>query len=98
MQNFKTIYAPILKLAIPIMFIQLCQASLGLVDTIIAGQFHYQDLAGVGLGSNIWTPIVILFTGILYALIPKFSAAASNQDVEQIHTLLKQGRKKTLTF
>jgi len=93
MQNFKTIYAPILKLAIPIMFIQLCQASLGLVDTIIAGQFHYQGLAGVGLGSNIWTPIVILFTGILYALIPKFSAAASNQDVEQIHTLLKQGRK-----
>ena len=91
MQEFKTIYTPILKLAIPIMFIQLCQASLGLIDTIIAGQYHYQDLAGVGLGSNIWTPITILFIGILYALIPKFSAAASNQNTSLILHLFLQG-------
>lgn len=62
-----TIIKPILKLAIPLILIQLCQASLGIVDAMVAGQYNYKDLAAVGLGSAIWTP-VFLFYGCVICL------------------------------
>lgn len=75
------------------MFIQICQASLGLVDTLLAGQYHYKDLAAVGLASNIWTPIAILIIGIMYALVPKFSSADAKQDNEACAKLLALGKR-----
>ncbi|MFD2015937.1 MATE family efflux transporter [Vibrio olivae] len=74
-----SIYQPLIKIAIPIIFIQVCQASLGLFDTLIAGRYHFQHLAGVGLGSNLWTPVITLATGVLYALVPKSRQAQANE-------------------
>lgn len=51
MSIFATIYRPLLALVLPLIFIQICQASLGLIDTMVAGQYGYRDLASVGLGS-----------------------------------------------
>lgn len=86
------IYIPILKLALPLILIQLCQASLGLINTLVAGQYSYQDLAAVGLGSSIWTPVFILFTGILYVLVPKISMLEKNKDDSKMNALFKQGK------
>ncbi len=93
MKKKPPIYMALIKLALPLMFIQICQASLGLVDTLLAGQYHYRDLAAVGLASNIWTPIAILITGIMYALVPKFSAADGQQNPETCAKLLALGKR-----
>ncbi len=93
MKKKPPIYMALIKLALPLMFIQICQASLGLVDTLLAGQYHYQDLAAVGLASNIWTPIAILITGIMYALVPKFSAADGQQDTQTSASLIVLGKR-----
>lgn len=98
MNIFKDISIPILKLALPLILIQLCQASLGLINTLVAGKYNYQDLAGIGLGSSIWTPIFILFTGILYVLVPKVSMLKHQQDGKQIATLFQQGKNIALTL
>lgn len=98
MNIFKDISIPILKLALPLILIQLCQASLGLVNTLVAGKYNYHDLAGIGLGSSIWTPIFILFTGILYVLVPKVSMLKHQQDGQQIATLFQQGKNIALTL
>ncbi|WP_111894470.1 MATE family efflux transporter [Acinetobacter sp. MB5] len=98
MNIFKDISIPILKLALPLILIQLCQASLGLVNTLVAGKYNYHDLAGIGLGSSIWTPIFILFTGILYVLVPKVSMLKHQQDGKQIAILFQQGKNIALTL
>ncbi|MFH4666798.1 MATE family efflux transporter [Vibrio cidicii] len=94
--SMNSIYLPLIRIALPIIFIQICQASLGLIDTLIAGRFDYRHLAGVGLGSNLWTPVVMLGTGVLYALLPKVSAAASRADHSAMHELYLHGRVNTL--
>ncbi len=94
--NIKHIYLPIIKIAIPIIFIQVCQASLGLIDTLVAGQYHFQHLAGVGLGSNLWTPVVTLGTGVLYALVPRVSTAVSQHNYQEMHTLYQHGKNNAL--
>ena len=96
MKIVKDISIPVLNLAFPLILIQLCQASLGLINTMVAGRYNYLDLAGIGLGSNIWAPVFILFTGILYVLVPKFSTLKHQQDSHQVVFLLKQGKKVAL--
>ncbi|CAM3898749.1 Multidrug resistance protein NorM [Vibrio aerogenes CECT 7868] len=90
------IVTPVLKLAIPIMFIQVCQASLGLADTFVAGRYNVIDLAGIGLGSSLWTPVLTLITGVLYALVPKISASASTGRYTQMQQLFQHGKKITV--
>lgn len=93
MQQENKIYKPLFKLALPLIIVQLCQASLGLVDTLVAGQYHYADLAGVGLGSALWTPVLVFFTGVLYVIVPKFSAFGhtnnSNEPIELFNSAKK---------
>ncbi len=98
MKKKVSIYKALIKLALPLMFIQVCQASLGLIDTVIAGQYDYRDLAAVGLASNIWTPIAILITGIMYALVPKFSAAMGKQDFANVAMLLRIGKRNAIVL
>ncbi|EPJ48914.1 MAG: hypothetical protein OFPII_03900 [Osedax symbiont Rs1] len=90
---------PIMKLALPLMIIQLCQASLGLMDTLIAGRYFYKDLAAIGLGSNLWTPVGMLITGILYVLVPRISALTANSADESaaaLADLRQQGERLAL--
>ena len=67
-RKFSVEYKNLIVVAAPLVFIQLCQASLGLVDTLLAGQYHFVDLAAVGLGSAVWTSIFIFLAGTLYVL------------------------------
>ncbi len=90
---------PIMKLALPLMVIQLCQASLGLMDSLIAGRYFYQDLAAVGLGSNLWTPVGIFITGVLYVLVPRISALAADSQSSSgsdLADLRRQGERLAL--
>lgn len=93
MNTVKEIAVPILKLALPLILIQLCQASLGLINTIIAGRYHYLDLAAIGLGSNIWAPVFIFCTGVLYVLVPKFAVYKQQQAAVDAAELYQQAKK-----
>ncbi|MDO5679606.1 MAG: MATE family efflux transporter [Pelistega sp.] len=83
----------LIKLALPLMFIQLCQASLSLIDTLMAGRFHYADLAAVGLGSAVWSTIYILLVGILYVLVPKFAKAQTLEQGQERKQLFEIAKK-----
>ena len=92
----KEIAVPILKQALPLILIQICQASFGLINTIIAGRYHYLDLAGIGLGSNIWTPVFVFCTGALYVLVPKFSFFKQQQDHAEAIQLYRRAKRLAL--
>ncbi|MFD2176718.1 MATE family efflux transporter [Veronia pacifica] len=98
MNNLGSAIVSLLKLALPLMVIQLSQVSLGFTDTIIAGQYFYKDLAAVGLGSNLWTPFGILMTGILYILIPKVSEVNldDSKHKKSLSSLRAEGEKLAL--
>jgi MATE family multidrug resistance protein len=93
MSIFSGIYRPLLALALPLILIQVCQASLGLIDTMVAGQYNYKDLAGVGLGSAMWSPVFILMTGIMYVLVPKMSDFAASGRQDEMYRLFLKGKK-----
>ena len=43
-----------LNLALPLMISNLAMVGMGVVDTIMAGQYRAEDLAGLAIGGNVW--------------------------------------------
>lgn len=68
-QEFRSLYS----LASPILFSQLLQSSVMLVDTLMAGHYSANDLSGVAIGGSIWFPIALMLNGIIAALTPTVS-------------------------
>jgi len=81
----------LIKLALPILFAQLALTGLGVVDTVMSGRVGTNDLAAIGLGTNIMLPIFIFATGILLAITPMVSKANGKQDVSSVSLFLYQG-------
>ena len=52
---------------------QLAQMGMGVADTVMAGRYGSEDLAGVALGSSILWPTMILFMGVIQAVTPTVS-------------------------
>ena len=57
----------------PILVAQLAQMANGVIDTVMAGNASADDLAGVAIGSSLWTPIFLFFMGTLSAMQPIIS-------------------------
>ncbi|MEZ5573616.1 MAG: MATE family efflux transporter [Halioglobus sp.] len=55
----------LLAIAWPMLIAQLAQVGTGVVDTIMAGQYHADDLAAVAIGYNIWLPLYLVFSGVM---------------------------------
>lgn len=53
------------KLGVPILIAQLAQTAMGVVDTLMAGRYHADDLAAVAIGNSLSLPIVLLIAGIM---------------------------------
>lgn len=60
----------LLGLTLPILVTQFAQTGMGLIDTIMAGSLSANDLAGVSVGAGLFLPIMLFFTGILFATTP----------------------------
>ncbi len=54
-------------------FTQLSQMGMGVMDTIMAGRVSAVDLAGVALGSNLFWPGILFVVGVLLSLTPSIS-------------------------
>ncbi len=57
----------LVQLAAPLLAAQLLVTGTSTVDTIMAGNYHADDLAGVAIGNSIWMPLYLLVAGLLIA-------------------------------
>ena len=78
------------RLIIPILVTQFAQAGLGLIDTIMAGQFSPTDLAAIAVGVGLWLPVMLLFSGIMIATTPLVAEANGARTQEKIATIARQ--------
>ncbi|MFM1651058.1 MATE family efflux transporter [Brevibacillus sp. B_LB10_24] len=60
----------LLTVLLPILISQLALFSMTFFDTIMSGHASPTDLAGVAIGSSIWSPVQAGLTGILLAVTP----------------------------
>lgn len=78
----------ILKLTAPILATQLAQVGMGTIDTLMSGYVSTRDLAGVAIGSAVWTPVWLFLAGVLVALSPAIAKANAANHKEQLPKLL----------
>ena len=57
-------------LTAPLVVTQISQMGMTVVDVVITGRYGYVDQAGVGLGTSLFWPIMLLLTGTLMAVTP----------------------------
>lgn len=88
--DFKSYSLRLGILALPILITQFCQAALGVVDAIMAGQVSALDLAAVAVGSGIWLPLFLLATGILIATTPLIGEAIGQNNHDQVPSITQQ--------
>lgn len=77
-------------LSLPILITQLCQAGLGLIDTIMAGQVSALDLSGVAIGSGLWLPTFLFAIGVLIATTPLIGEAIGKNQANKIPFITQQ--------
>lgn len=88
---FKTETRLLFKLALPILLAQFALTGLGVVDTLMSGWVGTNDLAAIGLGSNIMLPVFIFSTGVLLAITPLVSKANGQKNTQNVSLYLIQG-------
>jgi len=88
---FKTETRLLFKLALPILLAQFALTGLGVVDTLMSGWVGTNDLAAIGLGSNIMLPVFIFSTGVLLAITPLVSKANGQKNPHNVSLYLIQG-------
>src|SRR5690554_4487261 len=75
----------------PILIAQLAQMANAVIDTVMAGRASAADLAGVGIGSSLWVPILFFFVGTLSALQPTISRHCGAGRLERVMPATWQG-------
>ncbi len=89
--EFKSESRQLFKLALPILLAQFALTGLGVVDTIMSGWVSTDDLAAIGLGTNIMLPVFIFGTGILLAITPLVSKAKGQDENQKIRIFVLHG-------
>src|SRR5690606_16212722 len=78
-------------LGAPILIAQLAQMANGVIDTVMAGHASAEDLAGVGIGTSLWVPVLLFFIGTLNALQPTISGQYGARQLDRIMPVAWQG-------
>jgi multidrug resistance protein, MATE family len=80
-----------LKLAIPLIGVQLSQAAIGFVDTLMMGRMGMETLAAGGLAALTFGVFVHTATGITMSVSPLVATAYGAGDKPQIERVVQQG-------
>ncbi len=81
----------LIRLGLPILLGMLAQIGMNFVDTLMAGRYSADALAGVGVANSLWSPVIMLAVGLLLAL-PSMSAQLVGAGrPERAAYLLRQG-------
>lgn len=81
----------LMVLAWPIMIAQLAQNSMGFVDTLMSARAGSEDLAAIALGTSLWIPIYLAFSGILMAVTPTVAHLVGAQKNIETPSTFQQG-------
>ncbi|QJC28973.1 MATE family efflux transporter [Enterobacteriaceae endosymbiont of Plateumaris rustica] len=90
MQKYFIETKKLFNLAIPVLFAQIAQISIGFINTIMIGAFSTTDMAAISIGTSIWLPIILLGHGILLSLIPIISQLNGSGNRIHIGNQIKQ--------
>ncbi|XBC38817.1 MAG: MATE family efflux transporter [Buchnera aphidicola (Melaphis rhois)] len=74
----------LLKITIPIMFAQISQMSIGLINSIMIGSLNSTDIAAISIGISIWYPIILFGHGLLLSLVPIISYMNGSGKIKNI--------------
>jgi multidrug resistance protein, MATE family len=80
-----------LTLAIPLAGVQLSQAAIGFVDTLMMGRIGLETLAAGGLAALTFSVFLYTSSGILMGVSPIVATAYSAGDKQQIERVVQQG-------
>lgn len=75
-------YISLLRLALPVMLVQVGMMAMGVVDTVVVGRLSEQALGAVGLGNIYFWGVGVLTSGVLGSLDPVISQAVGAGDTE----------------
>lgn len=78
-------------LLIPILITQLGMFSMVFFNTIMSGKYHSTALAGVAIGSSIWSPIFMGISGILLAVSPIVAQRFGEKKSNDVSSIVKHG-------
>ena len=76
------------KIMLPVLITQVGMFAMTFFDTVMSGNYGAADLAGVAIGSSIWTPVYTGLTGILIAITPIVSQLiGANKQKDVAHSV-----------
>ncbi|MFO1444852.1 MATE family efflux transporter [Bacillus sp. Bva_UNVM-123] len=78
-------------LLIPILITQLGMFSMVFFNTVMSGKYHSSDLAGVAIGSSVWSPIFTGLSGILLAVSPIAAQRFGEKKDKEVASIVKNG-------
>ncbi len=88
----------LLYILLPILVTQLALFSMNFFDTTMSGHYSPIDLAGVAIGSSIWTPVFTGLSGILLAITPVVSQLIGAKNRKEIPYKVIQGVYLSITL
>ena len=80
-----------LRLAMPVVLVQVGLMSMGVVDTLMVGHVSARTLAAVALGNLYWFNAIVLSQGALMALDPVVAQAVGARDSDGVRRALQRG-------
>ncbi|MFI8494342.1 MATE family efflux transporter [Peribacillus butanolivorans] len=69
---------------IPILITQIGLYAMTFFDVMMSGQYSTEDVAGVSIGSSLWTPVYTGLSGILIALTPVVSQLVGSKQSKSV--------------
>jgi MATE family multidrug resistance protein len=81
----------ILVLLVPILITQLGMFSMVVFNTIMSGRYNSSDLAGVAIGSSIWSPVFNGISGIFLAVSPIAAQRFGQKKKDEVSIVVKHG-------
>lgn len=77
-------------LTAPLVVTQISQMGMTVVDVVITGRYGYVDQAGVGLGTSLFWPIMLLLTGTLMAVTPTVAQLSGARRIAETGFVVRQ--------
>ncbi|MBO0999811.1 MATE family efflux transporter [Bacillus sp. SD075] len=74
----------LLYILLPILITQISMYAMTFFDVMMSGQYSTQDVAGVSIGSSLWTPVYTGLSGILIALTPVVSQLLGSRQSKSV--------------
>lgn len=97
-QDIRHETSAIIRIAIPAILAQLAQMSLGVIDTLMAGNYSSNALAAVGTGFNAFMIIFSLFMGLMMAINPMVAHFNGQGKMESIGKTFQMGMFLAIIF